>query len=114
LVARLPLPKGQYKTADEKRRFFSQLIARLQALPGVVVATETSTLPPYGGIRTEFDIPGKTHSDKWFTLFQLTSEGYVPTLGLRLVRGRTLSEVEVAEARKVTVVNQTLVTKYFG
>lgn len=114
LVARLPLPRGQYTTAAAKQRFFSQLLQRLHALPGVVAATETSTLPPYGGIRTEIDIPGKTHSEKWFTLFQLTSEGSVPTLGLRLLRGRTLSAVDVNEARKVAVVNQTLVTKYFG
>ena len=51
LVARLPLPRGQYKTAAAKQHFFRQLLQRLHALPGVVAATETSTLPPYGGIR---------------------------------------------------------------
>ena len=114
LVARLPLPRGQYQTAAAKQRFFSQVLQRLQTLPGVVTATAASSLPPYGGIGTEIDIPGKTHSEKWRALFQLTSEGYVPTLGLRVLRGRTLSEVEVNEARKVAVVNQTLVTTYFG
>jgi predicted permease len=114
LVARLPLPRGQYTTVAAKQRFFSQVLQRIQALPGVVAATETSTLPPYGGIGTDIDIPGKTHSERWQGLFQLTSEGYVPTLGLRLVRGRTLSNVEVNEARRVAVVNQMLVNKYFG
>ncbi|HYM10952.1 MAG TPA: ABC transporter permease, partial [Bryobacterales bacterium] len=114
LVARLPLPRGQYKTAAAKQRFFRELLPRLSALPGVVAATETSTLPPYGGIRSDIEIPGKTHPEKWDTIFQLCSEGYIPTLQLRMLRGRPLSEVEVNDVRKVAVVNQTLVNKYFG
>jgi putative ABC transport system permease protein len=114
LVARLPLPRGQYTSAADKQRFFQALLPRLHALPGVVAATETSTLPPYGGIGSEIEIPGKTPTERWNAIFQLCSEGYLPTLGLRLVRGRFLSDVEVNAARKVAVVNQTLVTRYFG
>ena len=114
LAARLPFPRGQYKTAAEKQRFYRQLLLRLQSLPGVVAATETSTLPPYGGIRSEIDISGKAHAEKWQAIFQLCSEGYFPTLQLRVLRGRTLSEIEVNSARKVAVVNQTLVNKFFG
>jgi len=114
LVARLPLPKEQYKTAAAKQHFFRELLLRLYALPGVVAATETSTLPPYGGIPSEIEIPGKTHSDKWNAIFQLCSEGYFPTVGIRMLRGRTLSEADVNDGRKVAVVNQTLVKKYFG
>jgi putative ABC transport system permease protein len=114
LVARLPFPRGQYKTAAEKQKFFSQLLPRLKALPGVAEATETSSLPPYGGIRTEVEIPGKTHNDRWEAIYQLVSEGYFRTLGAKLVRGRLLEEVEVNGARKAAVVNQTLVAKYFG
>jgi putative ABC transport system permease protein len=114
LVARLPFPKGQYTTAAQKQQFFSQLLQRVEAMPGVVAATETTTLPPYGGIGTTIDIPGKVHSDDWRGIVQLCSGGYFPTLGLRLLRGRVLSEVEVNDARKVAVVNQTLVTEFFG
>jgi putative ABC transport system permease protein len=114
LVARLPLPRQQYKTAAAKQHFFRQLLQRLYALPGVVAATETSTLPPYGGIQSEIQIPGKTHTEKWESIFQLCSEGYFPTTGIRLVRGRLMSEGEVNDARRVAVVNQTLVRKFFG
>jgi putative ABC transport system permease protein len=114
LVARLPLPRGQYATAAAKQRFFEALLQRLHALPGVVAATETSTLPPYGGIRSDVDISGKPQTEKRFALFQLCSEGYFPTLGLRLMRGRTLSKEDVTDARRVAVVNQTLVDRFFG
>jgi putative ABC transport system permease protein len=114
LVARLPLPKERYKTAAAKQQFFSQALRRIAELPGVIAVTETSTLPPYGGIRTEVEIPGKTHPEKWEAIFQLCSEGYFTTLGIQLLRGRPLSEAEVNDARKVAVVNQTLVKKFFG
>jgi len=114
LTARIPLPRGQYTTVAAKQQFFRSLLERISSLPGVISASESSTLPPYGGIRTELDISGKTHSDKWEGIFQLVSQDYFRTLGIRLLRGRTLSEVEVNDGRKVAVINQTLARKYFG
>ena len=114
LVARLPLPKDRYRTAAARKQFFSQVLARLTNLPGVVAATETSSLPPYGGIGSEVDVPGVTHADKWRAIYQLCSEGYFPTLGLKLLRGRVLTPAEIDGARKVAVVNQTLARKFFG
>ncbi|HEY3937152.1 MAG TPA: ABC transporter permease, partial [Bryobacteraceae bacterium] len=114
LVIRLPLPKDRYKTAAQVQHFYGQLLPRLKALPGVIAATETSTLPPYGGIGSEADIPGKTHVEKWRAIYQLCSEGYFPTVGLKLLRGRVFSEQEVSDRRHVAVVNHTLVQKFFG
>jgi putative ABC transport system permease protein len=114
LFSRLPLPSKQYKTAASKQHFFRQLLPRLQALPGVVAVSEIVVPPPFGGITSEIEIPGKTHTEKWKAEVGLNSEGYFSTVGTRLLRGRTLSEVEVNDARKVAVVNQTLVNRYFG
>ena len=115
VVARLPFPPGgRYKAAVEVQQFFEELLPRLERLPGVVAAAETTTLPPYGGVGTEIEIPGRTHVDKWRGQVQLVSEGYAQTLGLRLLRGRMLTRSEVTGVRKVAVVNQTLVTRYFG
>jgi putative ABC transport system permease protein len=114
LVARLPLPKDRYKTADQIAGFFRPLLLRLRAMPGVVEATETSTLPPYGGIGTDVEIPGKTHSEKWTALYQLCSEGYFPVLKLQFLTGRPFTEAEVNGAKKFAVVNQTFAHKYLG
>ena len=114
LSARVPLPAGRYATREAKQQFFDQVLARLQAVPGVVAVTAASTLPPYGGITGDIDIPGRTHDEKWRSIFQLCSEGYFPTLGLRLVRGRLLSHDDVAQARHVVVVNRTFVEKFLG
>lgn len=112
MSARLPLPVERYKTADQVASFYRPLLLRLKALPGVVAVTETSTLPPYGGIPSEIEVPGKTHSEKWDSIFQLCSEGYFQVLKIQLLDGRTFTEGEVAGARKLAVVNQTFVKKY--
>src|SRR5499426_2616053 len=71
LYAGLPFPKGQYATAAEKQRFYEQLLSRLRSLPGVVAATETTALPPYGGIGSDIEIVGKTHTEKWRSIISL-------------------------------------------
>jgi len=114
LFTRLPLPKGQYKTTAQKQRFFRQLLTRLQMLPGVVAATTTTTVPPFGGIHSEIDIPGKTHAEKWTAIYTLCSEGYFPALGLKVLRGRVLSEFDVNDGRRVAVISQTFVNRFFG
>jgi len=83
-------------------------------MPGVAEATETSTLPPYGGIGTDVEIPGKTHSEKWTALYQLCSEGYFPVLKLQFLTGRPFTEAEVNGAKKFAVINQTFAHKYLG
>jgi putative ABC transport system permease protein len=114
LVARLPLPTDRYKTAEQMTSFFRPLLVRLKALPGIVAVTETSTLPPYGGIGSDIEIPGKTHTEKWNAMFQLCSEGYFPVLRIEFKDGRPFTEAEVNGARKLAVVNQTFVHKYLG
>jgi putative ABC transport system permease protein len=112
LSARLPLPVERYKTAAQIAGFYQPLLERLKNVPGIAAVTETSTLPPYGGISSEIEIPGKTHAEKWNSIFQLCSEGYFQVLRIQLLQGRTFTEGEVAGARKLAVVNQTLVNKY--
>jgi putative ABC transport system permease protein len=114
LVVRLPLPEDRYKTAEQVTAFFRPLLLRLKSLPGVVDATETSTLPPYGGIDSDVEVPGKVHAEKWSTLFQLCSEGYFPTLRISFLQGRPFNESEVNGARKLAVVNQEFARKYLG
>jgi putative ABC transport system permease protein len=115
LVARIPLPRAQYQTAQAKQQFFRQLLPRLQNLPGVVAVTAATSVPPYGGIGSDIDIPGKVRTqERWESIFQLCSEGHFQTMGLKLLRGRLLSEVDINDARKVIVVNQTFVNRHFG
>jgi putative ABC transport system permease protein len=114
LVIRLPLPEDRYKNAEQVGAFFRPLLPRIAALPGVVDVAETSTLPPYGGIPSDVDVPGKTHSEKWSTLFELVSTGYLPTLKIAMLAGRNFNAAEEGAQRRVAVVNQTFAKRYLS
>ena len=60
------------------------------------------------------DVPGKTHSEKWSTLFELVSTGYLPTLKIGILAGRNFNAAEEGGQRKVAVVNQTFAKRYLG
>lgn len=114
IYADLSFPEGRYDTAEQKRIFFGKVLDRLAGVPGLIAATEATSLPPYSFGWTEVVIPGKTHSEPWGTTFDLCSEGYFETLDRHLLRGRLLSHSDVDSARPVAVINQTLARAYFG
>jgi putative ABC transport system permease protein len=112
LKTQLPLPDDRYKTAAQVRGFFQPLLARVKALPGVVDATESSAQPPYGGEDSKIEIFGTSQADEWHALSQTISEGYFRVLRIPFKAGRPFSEMEINDARKVAVVNETFVSSY--
>ena len=100
-------------TADQKNAFSRQLLARMQALPGVESAAQSMLVPPLTHDWSDTIIPGKPHVERWETRFELCSEDYFRLLGLRLLQGSLFSEADVLGKRLVTVVNQTFVDRYF-
>jgi len=115
LYARVaPAADDRYDTAAKKQLFFEQVLQRVQALPGVITATVSLSVPPLSGAGSFITVPGKTHSERWESMVDLCSEGYFQTLGLRLLHGRLLSETDIDSARHVAVVNQAFARAYFG
>ncbi len=112
LVAVLPMPPARYKSAAQIEGFFRPLLEHLKATPGVVAATEATSLPPFGGFVSKLEIPGKSSGEDWRSQVEMCSEGYFDTLRIRLLRGRTFNEAEVNDARRLAVVNETFVKKY--
>jgi putative ABC transport system permease protein len=108
----LPLPEDRYKTAAQVRGFFQPLLTRVKALPGVVDATESTSLPPNSYQNSKIEISGKAHQDEWHTLLQQVSEGYFRVLRIPFKAGRAFSEAEINDARKVAVVNEAFVSAY--
>ena len=114
LAMEVAFPRGRYLAVSEKKEFFEQVLAKIQALPGVVSAAETVSLPPYNSAGSNLTVLGKVHSDTWHTLFDVCSEQYFQTLGLHLLRGRLLSADDVASGRFVAVVNQTFARRFLS
>jgi predicted permease len=115
LHVRVHFPAHQYDSVDSKRAFFEQLLPRVSKLPGVTSSAVSIGFPFMGGPRSDdVTIPGKPHDKHWTTNFDAVSEDYFPALGLQLLRGRLLSPTDVFGARRVAVVNGTLVKTFFG
>jgi putative ABC transport system permease protein len=112
--ANLSIPEGRYDTANQKEVLFRKILDRLAVVPGVIAASEATSVPPYSFGWTNLDIAGKPHSESWGATFDMCSEGYFDTLGRQLLRGRLLSRSDVDSARHVALINQTLARAYFG
>src|SRR5206468_2777392 len=55
-----------------------------------------------------------TPEDSSRAIIQLCSDGYFQTLGMRVLQGRDLTSQDLAEARRVAVVNRTFVERYLS
>jgi putative ABC transport system permease protein len=76
--------------------------------------TAAVDFPPFGGIDTDFEIPGKTHTESWKGQMGFCDPDFFPTIGMRLLRGHLFTAADVASKRKVAVINQQLARKFFA
>jgi putative ABC transport system permease protein len=79
----------------------------------VTEAAINGSLPGYNpGRRTELSLPGSTHSEQ--IGLDACSESLIRVLGLRVTRGRWLSQSEIDSRRPVAVLNETMARHFFG
>jgi putative ABC transport system permease protein len=110
LVFNVGLPPST--SPPQQDAFYRQVVERLQALPGVQSAGAVSRLPLAGGnSNRSFQLPGsKTSYD---ADIRVSSPGYFQTMGIPLLRGRSLTEQDTRSAMQVAVVNEALARKVF-
>jgi predicted permease len=113
LTTQINLDK-KYKTSEKQALFARELTSRLRTLPGVLSVTAAVDFPPFGGVDTEFEIPGKTHTESWKGQMGFCDPDFFPTIGMRLLRGHLFTAADVASKRKVAVINQQLARKFFA
>jgi putative ABC transport system permease protein len=113
LYVPLALPASTHGPAAAKQRFFRALLPRLAALPGVVAVSSGTSALPLRSFDSPLEIRGQVGAEKLRARFELCSEGYRETLGLRLVQGRWPTAAEFAEARQLAVVNAAFVRRHF-
>jgi hypothetical protein len=83
-----------------------KILQKMETDPGVVAAGVATELPPYGGLNTDFEIAGFTHSEHWNAHMAGCSGQLFRTLGARLLAGRFLTERDEDAKRHVVVINQ--------
>ena len=98
-------------------RFFDQLTARLDALPGVRDAGAVSSLPLSGAVESggftvegrPAPLPGSGPSAD----YAVVSGDYFAAMGIRLLSGRTFDGRDRADAPGVVIVNRALAHRHF-
>jgi putative ABC transport system permease protein len=112
LTLRVSTP-GERWTPARRVTFVDQMIARTRALPGVSSAAANSALPIDGSDwNSVFAGEGKPSPARRDELpsaaMTLVTPAYFEAMGTRLVRGRTFTSADRADARPVAIVNESL------
>jgi putative ABC transport system permease protein len=118
LTGRVTLPRADYPTAADRRRFFRELAERLQAEPGVESSTLASSLPSLGASRWALSVEGESYPqerDHPITNGAVVIDGFFRTMRVNVLRGRDFQPGEVWDpSDPVAIVNQSFARKIFG
>jgi putative ABC transport system permease protein len=116
LTARLtPSGPGFTQRADFNK-FYSAVIEKLSALPGVIDAGVINTLPLDKGPTTGFRVEGRplTTPDKWpMVNYRDVSPNYFRAMGIPVVQGRAYTDRDNPNAPPVMIINQQTAREIF-
>ena len=97
--------------------YVSQVIDAVRAVPGVREAAMTSALPLQGwGFGMPFRVSGRSvePSKRPSCFFKIVTPGYFGALGMKLRKGRGLSEADTKGSAPVVVVNEAFASRQFA
>jgi putative ABC transport system permease protein len=120
LTATFDLPHSKYADASQQAAFLDQLLRRVNSVPGVEAAGLTDTLPLFGGpntlimgVQVKGEPPPEPQKSQVITVIGV-SPGYFSAMGMRLVRGRMVTNQDTKDSGKVVVVSAALAQHFFG
>ena len=114
LTMRVTLPPQKYRDAAITH-FFTDLVSRLNATPGVVGAAAASQFPPSVFSSARFRIAGREQTPDSLPNADLTvaTPGAFRVLGIPVRQGRFLAETDRAGAPPVVAVNESFAKRYY-
>ncbi|HEY4247392.1 MAG TPA: ABC transporter permease [Lacunisphaera sp.] len=120
-LAETYLPFGKtFSSAQDFSLYLRQITDRIAAVPGVqsVALTSTPPLTYHGwGLSMPFQIAGRNTTGSSLPLscgFKVVSPSYFRTLGIRLIKGRFLSDRDGNGNQPVTVISESMAHRYFS
>jgi putative ABC transport system permease protein len=111
------LPTDQFPDADQMNRYLREVRAAVEAVPGVR-ETAYSCAPPmqgtcYGMPMQIANRPTIDRANRQGGFFKIVSPSYFSTLGIRIVKGRALSDRDTRSSPAVLVINERFARRYF-
>jgi putative ABC transport system permease protein len=116
LTARTALPEYKYKDQARRTAFYAAVLERVRALPGVVSAGYTTSVPlEWKGGASPLTIEGKTAPPdaNWNANHRQVTEEYLQTLAIPLRRGRYFDAQDHENSRPVAIINETMAHKHW-
>ncbi|HWR54331.1 MAG TPA: FtsX-like permease family protein, partial [Bryobacteraceae bacterium] len=117
LSARFSMPSPRYDDDARARAFASTLLERVRAIPGVKAAGATTYLP-FGGNQNASAItivgyalgPGETPPVPGYNYIDA---GYLEALSIPILQGRSFSESDGPDSRRVVIIDEFMARKYW-
>src|SRR5262245_37009106 len=114
LTMRTILPRSKYRQSEKRSAFYHQVLERIAALPGVLHAGYTTSVPlSWKGGTGWFQIEGKSLQEGGDANFRQVSSDYFQAIGTRLVDGRSFDEHDTVKSPPVTIINQTMARQFW-
>ena len=117
LTMSLVLPALKYKADPQRATFFSDLVQRVKAYPGVESAAVVNYIPLGGSNSSDSYLvegepepqPGQEHDGR----YRVASPDYFRTMGITVIQGRGFTDQDKAGATPVVIVNETLARQHW-
>jgi predicted permease len=116
LTLRTPLRGPRYASHEAQSRFLQQVLARVEALPGVEAASVASGLPIQSWSGLGFvtaDDPSPDPGRMPDANYLVVAPRYFRVMGIRLREGRAFSEADTVQSPGVAIVNEELARRYW-
>lgn len=116
LTMSVSLAPAVYDTDEKRATFYTQLVDRVEAVPGVEHASVTLTLPATGWAGTPVRIAGRPElplNRRPIAIVEQISPDYFSTLAIPLKRGRAFTTRDNATAPLVTVIDESLARRFW-
>ncbi|HSE67518.1 MAG TPA: ADOP family duplicated permease, partial [Gemmatimonadales bacterium] len=117
LAVDLNLPRERYQDSERIAAFFTAVLERARALPGVRSAAVVEQMPLSGELgSTDFRIEGRPEpapNQEPQAQYGAVSPDYFQTLGIRLVEGRSFLGEDARETTPVAIISEATARRYW-
>jgi predicted permease len=116
MTAQLAMPRATYATADARRAFHLRLQEHLDAEPAIAAATLASARPFTDSVSMQLVFEGERPATDNRRVVQMVAVGprYFETLGLSMLRGRSLTPTEDRPGEHVVIINERFASLHFA
>jgi predicted permease len=107
----------RYKTPEERRAFYDQLVPKLAAISGVEAVAISTSVPPQGAGGRGFEIDGrprKAGEDPPQVTTVTISPEFFQTVGVQIRRGRGFTATDGLPGAENVIINDRIAARFFA